>query len=529
MILLMELVQLIRRPLKIVLFTILLTVSTALVVIGSYMWFQARTQEESYLDLFVTIGTVEQEQNAIQNYGVWDAADKKYIFYTEPVYDSIIQEETLGFFNDRYITQPEKRPFYGADMSYLLDKGRETDNSMLAWNIVEISPVDTAIPDHPMEVKIVRTIWGNEFTVGDTLLFCDHNTKDPPLMDQDKTYIVSVQYQKCNHEGYNENAFEYTPTVAIKSTQYTKDGLIIEDKTGNALWEEVTDGFYDSDHGKRWLALADSFKRFGFTCPVLPTNNMNYLMAFYNRNSYIKDGREINESEFEEGKKVCLIASSFARENGLKVSGNISLPLYFVNYKSSASQIFMNGGTILDFSLLNAEGGMYEVFENSEYEIIGIYENSSSSRFSTGYEIGNNGIIVPSHSVSNKGENNILAFGPMMGYTTEFQIENDDKEAFLQELNQQESKGLKINIYDHGYEQLKSGIENTRKTSLIFFVSGCVLSLMVVIFYLNLFIQSRKGSILTMRSLGIPISRCKTVLLAVISIQIVICFCFKNF
>ena len=61
--------------------------------------------------------------------------------------------------------------------------------------------------------------------------------------------------------------------------------------------------------------------------PVTPVSDLNLLMAFYNGDAYVIEGRAFEQADYEEGRKVCMISRYFARNNGLKAGGRLPLSM----------------------------------------------------------------------------------------------------------------------------------------------------------------------------------------------------------
>ena len=155
--------------------------------------------------------------------------------------------------------------------------------------------------------------------------------------------------------------------------------------------------------------------------PVTGTDNIHLIMAFYNGDAWISSGREFTDEEYENGEKVCLIGEKFARANGLETGDSIRLPFLYANHRSSAGSRFGSSGLGVT-PLLNTKGECYPVFEDSSYTIVGMY--SGNTGFKDAYMLGHNEILIPSRSVKNSDADNIVAWGPMLGSTTSFQIKN---------------------------------------------------------------------------------------------------------
>lgn len=245
------------------------------------------------------------------------------------------------------------------------------------------------------------------------------------------------------------------------------------------------------------------------TVPVTPTHSTNLLMPFYSGDAFIIEGTDFTAKEYEEGKRLCLVEKWFADNNNLSVGDEISLPLYTANYKHSP-------GVLGDYSnmFLNGQGKIYSIFSNQNYKISGIYDTAPKMSAESKYQMGNCEIIVPWNSIKESDENNIVAYGPMMGYTTSFQIPNGAIEDYLKIWEKQDVKGLDITFYDKGYTQLKDGLTQMKEMALILLVTGIVTTILILLFFCHLFISKQKERTAIERSLGMSKKQCRTSILS---------------
>ena len=239
--------------------------------------------------------------------------------------------------------------------------------------------------------------------------------------------------------------------------------------------------------------------------PVTGTDNIHLIMAFYNGDAWISSGREFTDEEYENGEKVCLIGEKFARANGLESGDSIRLPFLYANHRSSAGSRFGSSGLGVT-PLLNTKGECYPVFEDSSYTIVGMY--SGNTGFKDAYMLGHNEILIPSRSVKNSDADNIVAWGPMLGSTTSFQIKNGTIKDYLEKWNRQGIDNVEITFYDGGYTQLEAGMENMKQISRILVVMGLVLILMVLLYFTWLFIIRQGERTAVERCLGLSKRKC---------------------
>ncbi|MDE6213790.1 MAG: hypothetical protein K2M70_10000, partial [Lachnospiraceae bacterium] len=225
--------------------------------------------------------------------------------------------------------------------------------------------------------------------------------------------------------------------------------------------------------------------------------------------AYIADGETFSEEDYAQGNKVCLVPERFAKRNRLKVGDSLHLALRYANYAQSANR---GGGE----GRLTAEGEVYEVFEDSEYEIKGIYAvGVASTEGDWGYMLERNEVFIPTSSIQNSNENHIAAYGPMKGYTTAFQIPNGSEsiENYRTLWEAQGIDNVEITFYDGGYTKLEGGLKNMRNMALLLLATGIVSAVCIVIFFCYLFIAKQKKRTAIERSLGMTKGQCLSSLL----------------
>lgn len=186
-----------------------------------------------------------------------------------------------------------------------------------------------------------------------------------------------------------------------------------------------------------------------------PTGNLD------SENAVLVEGREIDPSEFESGAKVCLVSQKFAKLNGLQAGDCLPLQFYFADYKYPLCEAtYKEGG--LGILALDADGNVLDAFQESEYEIIGIYSYSVTLTDDP-YAFGSNQFFVPEKSISENFEDHVTERRPMQAYNTSFRIKNGSAGRFMEEFSKlPESSLLEIEFDDGGYETFASKMKNTR-------------------------------------------------------------------
>lgn len=512
--------QILRMPIRSASFLLLIAASGMLLTLGTVLWIMNHAIIGSYENTFITIGTVEQKPLSMKTRTIWNAAKKEYDLWQSPVYATMIPTSILYFEGADYIHEPEKRSYYNSYAPEYTLIGSDTINTGLL--IGEISPEEDCIPNESVRITINKIFLGDSSLEGTTTWFCNHYTENPKPLEKGKSYALAFQESTWAHGTQYENSLdatepmlEYTP-FNIQIEQYKADGTLMKDplayeEENASPYYEVTEGFYDSDIGKRLLNLAKGFNIAFKAQPVTVTNCTNLLMPFYNKDAYISQGRDILETEYEEGEKVCLVSDKFAKNNALIVGSKIRLQLYATNSRCSAGSNYLLNGARSLYPAVGADGEVYSVFEDNWYTIVGIYTaTQGTGHFS--YDMGSDEVVVPINSIENPNTN-ILDYGPMKGYTTSFQIPNGSIDKFLSSWEKYGTDELEITFYDMGYSQIKSGLENMKQMSLILLVIGLLMVIFLLLFYSHLFISNQKVRTAIERCLGVTKRKAKRSLL----------------
>ena len=503
--------QILRMPIRSFSFFLLITTSSMFLTLGAVLWIMNNTIINNYEDTFITIGTVEQKALSINTTTRWNAEQKEYELRQYSVYSRMIPVSILSFEGANYIQKPEKRSYYG---SYAPDYTLGIVNTNYETGIIigEISPIEDCIPNESVKVTINKIFLGDSSLEGTTTWFCNHYTENPKPLEKGKSYAVVLNLNSRSHGSQFEGSAdvnliinEYIPGN-IQVNQYESDGTLMKDpleeeRNNTSPYYEVTEGFYGSDIGKRLLNLAKGYSISFNTQPVTGTNSTVLLLPFYNGDAYISQGRDILETEYEDGKKVCLVSNKFAKNNAFIVGSKVHIQLYYTNSRNSAGQDFFLDGGRVPYPSNGANGEVYSVLEDSWYTIVGIYTVSQGVS-QNNYNIGGDEVIVPLNSIENQNAN-IMEYGPMKGYNTSFQIPNGSIEEYLAKWEKHGTDELEIIFYDMGYSQIKSGLENMKLTSLVFLVIGLLMVIFLLLFYSHLFISNQKVRTAIERCLGV--------------------------
>lgn len=511
--------QMLRTPVRTAFFLVLLSFASFLMCIGLSLWIKNEKRAEEYENKFITIGTVRQKPDSFEQKLIWDAEKKDYQIWRGAQYASYLTEDALDILGVDYLAGPEQRAYYASwAEDYVTVPELNSISYIDSFIAVEFSPLEDARPEETIQIKITK-VFGRDTTMENSVVFfCDHENPEPDMLYHDKTYaaLLGFGYKFAHGEHYErikaespvlDRSLEYVP-VSVASSLYGPDGSRVEDafQDGQAIFE-VSEGFYETEGGKRLLDLAEIQGYYLHTQPVTGTDRTCLLMPFYNGDSYICEGRDIREEEYETGSKVCLAPRAFMENNGLSIGDTVKTQLFYTNTRRNAGSDFWLDGNTTGYKIIDERGNRLEPFETSEYTVVGIYDTRKNGG-DYAFRSGSDELIVPLKSIASGKAENLISCGPMTDSTTSFQIPNGTVEEFQKQWTRYGTPELEISFYDMGYSKCWAGIENMRNLSLLFLIVGILLTVLLLFFFCHLFITKQAGRTAIERALGMSRLQC---------------------
>lgn len=493
---------LLRTPKMTFSLVLFLIFTSALLALGGNIISVVKSGSQKLDEVFTTIGVASQVPWDTKRMEYYNAYFKKNEIYYEENYRPEISDSSLLIDEIEYIQTPWQRPYYGAHMKdYVLTRleSRNVDLDGLRDLIVEVTPVEdcTLVDMHLM--KIEKIIFGYDSYSNMEIEVVGNDPEDTTMFYKDKKYIMCLMATLAPKEdGTLTDAF--TPTMAAATTQYY-NGQHVEAEF--EFYDEVTEGFYEREEGRRWLELKDALQRQLETIPVLPADSTDSLLAFHKGKAYIEEGTDLSVEEYESGKKVCLVSQAFARYNNLAIGDELELPLYYANYGTIPQKFFYTNSDnwYYDFGLLNKDSKAYPVFSQEKYRIKGLYTAVSGESWEDSMPM--NGVVIPAKSVTAKDEDNIIDYGPMLEGNTTFQIQNGTVEEFMQNWQAHGNDQLEFEFYDKGYSLVEGSLKRMEKMAVIFSVVGLIMMVSLVFFFCNIFITKQRERAMIERLLGV--------------------------
>lgn len=541
--------HLFRTPGKTLLFFLLMAFSTLLLVFGSVMAIQAERRIEAAEQEFSTVGTVEQKPALVKSAALWNTCLDAVPVAPVNVYNQLLSPEILNIPGVEYISPPENRPYYLSKMPETIHMCSEPykGSGFGGRYILEFTPLeDQTEPSQAVTARVEKILFQLDYTgrqdidledgEGNTFQLCNHYWKDAPALHAGKRYIADIGLDISK-----TGVWEFSINKAPHSTQYDKDGNAMKSEVlemANPLFqegesyvhdvpdlayydglgrtfpvyvEEVTEDFYE-EGGRGWLwlnmaKLYESTKRGLDYFTVLPTNDLELLTTFHEKQARIVQGRKITEEEFAAGARVCMVSDELLKRNILSVGDKLPLSLVCSAY----------GSPPWNYSGLNAQGELFDPFWEAEYEIVGTFEVMSPVPAAAGLkELDQDMFLIPQKSVEASDENNIVQYGVMNAVTTSFRIPNGTIEEFDRKLREAVPKyeELTISYDDNGYSDVMTSLKTAKMAALLLVAVGAAATAAIIILLLYFFIVKQKKRTAIERSLGMSRRQCRTSLVA---------------
>ena len=229
---------------------------------------------------------------------------------------------------------------------------------------------------------------------------------------------------------------------------------------------------------------------------VIGTDELDSIHIFHDNTAFVSEGRSFEPADYAEGRNVCLVSESVAQSSGLSVGDKIDLEFYGM-YDSNAEE----------FSQKTGDGDRADLYissvrteKTSEYEIIGIYRNTSQWRGSA-YDFSPNSVFVPNGSLA--GVTTGTNSGKMLSMVAE-NGRTDEIVSFLEE-NGWNSEMLVFD--DGGYAEISGALAAMKESAVQMLAASAATFIVIAAAYIALFVMKQRRNAGLMLSLGSGKSR----------------------
>lgn len=408
-----------RKPLKPVLYSIILIVLSAIALVFSIQYVLDGIAIDEAVNKYAYVGTVYN--------------NKEDFPLLKPLPEDIVK----SICESRYVSSAEKRRTLSGksdDRDAILDYFISDDTldlyGMLEGIIGDESMFDPVLRVEHNYIKVQKR-WASVPT-GMSIVRLDIQRNDastePILHAGDRVLITGkFFYDDVNH-GMNQNQLavnydEETANVLDKNSVIFIPADLDRSAADAYVEKELTErGIFD------YVEKINNCRR---TFTIKPVTDMAMLMGVAEETTFVSYGRGIEPSDA--GKKVCVINQFVASKNWLYVGDTINLAV-------------ADGGYVVKAKTHNADwetgypgitDEVYDFPETEPYEIIGIYNfkfrnvNEDLSKF------GRNDIFIPADEEATDDYSNVTP------YCFSFKIKGPDYEKFMEE--------FEMDLFDRGY------------------------------------------------------------------------------
>lgn len=537
--------QLLRTPVKALLFLLLMAASTALLVFGSVLYGDTSSRIDEVEASFTTLGMVEQVpvQTLINHIKAGKCGQGGGTQWKE-VWDEPLPLSVLDFEGADYLIPPESRPYYICDVPALTHTARDWTAYHHIGEVVALADMDEigATP-----VQIVKTIYtyddgfanlysgvSSVWEPGKVINVCQcmgYSSQIIQPMKKGRHYMLCAYGTTCTlpEHGSDSAAIsgvpiddmrEYTPTFAPHGNQYTADGEEIPDTffldDGKHIRiDEVTDHFWDKGGlGEKWEYWAHYKEDGVHKYTAAPTNDLQMLPLFQKHKASLSSGREITPEEFESGAPVCMLPDTVLTSAGLQIGDKLSISMLCSLYNAESDEA--DTYIYQDISPFNAQGDFFDPFWQDEYEIVGTYRVGNLPTALSDGDLMHDMIVIPQKSVKGSDQNNIALYGTMKPAQNTFQIKNGSIAEFDAALHEAltDLEGVEVTYNDNGYEDIMESLRTTWITSVLLFTVGLLAAAAILALLLYFFITKQKKRTAIERSLGMSKRQCRVSLMS---------------
>lgn len=224
----------------------------------------------------------------------------------------------------------------------------------------------------------------------------------------------------------------------------------------------------DAEAEARILRYAEDLRWINDACRATYTNAIEDLYFFQQQMLTLTDGRFFTQSEYDRSAKVCVVSEQVSRLLDVQV------------------------GDRIPFTVFHAAGDLYQIsnltqIDEGDYEIVGIVSYHESYPFC---------VFLPQARAAQ-------AIQAVNGYTLgQFRLENDGVSSFLSSAAPLLRQGFRLDVYDQGYAAATEPIEELLFISVIFLAVCLLLAVCALALQSHLFISRQQETARTMLAMG---------------------------
>lgn len=431
----------IRTPAKTLLFTLILTVTAALLTVSFCVYYAVRNYLDDCDAYFHTIAELEYMGSAYPDSNVYDEGLVRALEDHRDVLEALIADDGVLSFEpgssefavsekihrwDNLVPEP--------DMGVLRISLYNYNEKIGTYNAI-VSETLYSRSDYTDKLIMFRTLEGND------------------SLDCPGSYLVAGQF----YAGRLQN-----PSFGQEIISFPDNGTLTElprqlEKGGDAEKEALFRRYAKTLHLKN------------DACRVSYTAAVEDLYPFHQQVLHLTSGRYFTQEEYETRAHVCIISERIAGMLGLGV------------------------GDSIPFEILHADGDPWDLAnlspaDSGDYEIIGVHNHDESYPY---------WVFLPDSAAASTG------LHPVSGYHIgQFRLRNDAVAEFLIQAEPLTQAGFRLDVYDQGYAAATEPMQELLLISSVFLAVCLLLAVCAMALQSYIFISRQRETARTMHALG---------------------------
>lgn len=266
-----------------------------------------------------------------------------------------------------------------------------------------------------------------------------------------------------------------------------------------ARLDGTAEEFLASEAGAAWKKAMEAAEIDHHAFPVLAVDKLGYQAEFARGQADIVEGRDFSQAELDAGEQVCILSQSLAELNGLTLGDTITLQSYAYDPNVNREVgVYPELGGLGDSFYV--EPGFYSsargfTGEPKTYTVVGLYSRENAWQDNSFYAFTPNTIFIPKASADD------CMVTSTEGVFRSYVLENGAVDAFDALVKEAGYSGLFV-YYDHGYSQVKDGLDAYESVSGRALYVGAGAFLGVMLLYILLFPLRQRRHLAAMSVLG---------------------------
>lgn len=295
-----------------------------------------------------------------------------------------------------------------------------------------------------------------------------------------------------------------------------------EDGTGRRIFD--ADTFFETTEHDVWREYKEKWELQAHSLPVIGTDNLDTVYAFFKEKAEIIEGRGFTEEEYEQGARVMVVSDRIAKAGGLSVGDKITMRQFrTIRDDSELEETENTDQQTNDQSVVNqGDSYTYEVTmslnnpavdmldmnrsytDEEEFTLVGVY-HLTAEWSNTAFSFTPNTVFIPSKAQIEGGYGAIKpepkTTYDLYGIFLTIELNNGKVDEFGLAINDTKFKN-QFFTFDQGYEDVQKNANDLAVSSKRIMILSAIGWAMFLPLFLILFQGAQSKNIGIMRSLG---------------------------